>query len=61
MTPAICCTNFTGPNDPLAATSFGGDPAEQQAFFDYIDSSELAQYRGGIAARNGDTSMVNDC
>ena len=47
----------TGPNDPLfAATSFGGDPAEQQAFFDYIDSSELAQYRGGIAARNGDTS-----
>lgn len=47
----------SGPNDPLfAATSFGGDPADQQAFFDYINSSELAQYAGGIAARNGDTS-----
>jgi len=47
----------SGPNDPLfAATSFGGDAAEQQAFFDYINNSELAQYAGGIAARNGDTS-----
>ena len=47
----------SGPSDPLfAPTSFGGDAADQQAFFDYIDSSELAQYAGGIANRNGDTS-----
>ncbi len=47
----------SGPNDPLfAATSFGGDAAAQQAFFDYINSSELAQYAGGIAPRNGDNS-----
>jgi len=47
----------SGPSDPLfAATSFGGDPVEQQAFFNYINGSELAQYAGGIAARNGDTS-----
>lgn len=47
----------SGPSDPLfAATSFGGDAAEQQAFFDYINSSELAQYAGGIAPRNGDNS-----
>ena len=47
----------SGPNDPLfAATSFGGDAAAQQAFFDYINNSELAQYRGGVAERNGDTS-----
>lgn len=47
----------SGPNDPLfAPTSFGGDAAEQQAFFDYINGSELAQYAGGIAERNGDTS-----
>ena len=47
----------SGINDPLfAATSFGGDAAEQQAFFDYINSSELAQYAGGIAPRNGDNS-----
>ena len=47
----------SGPNDPLfSPTSFGGDAADQQAFFDYIDSYELAQYAGGIAQRNGDTS-----
>lgn len=47
----------SGPNDPLfAASSFGGDAAAQQAFFDYISSSELAQYAGGIAPRNGDNS-----
>ena len=46
-----------GPSDPLfAPTSFGGDAAEQQAFFDYINNSELSQYRGGIAERNGDNS-----
>ena len=32
----------SGPSDPLfAATSFGGDPVEQQAFFNYINGSEL--------------------
>lgn len=47
----------SGANDPLfGPTSFGGDAAAQQAFFDYINSSELAQYAGGIAARNGDNS-----
>jgi hypothetical protein len=47
----------SGPNDPLfAPTSFGGDAAAQQAFFDYINSSELAQYAGGVAERNGDNS-----
>ncbi|MEO0548926.1 MAG: TonB-dependent receptor [Pseudomonadota bacterium] len=47
----------SGPNDPLfSADSFGGDAAEQQAFFDYINSSELSQYAGGIAERNGDNS-----
>lgn len=47
----------SGPNDPLfAATSFGGDAGLQQAFFDYINNSELAQYAGGIAERNGDNS-----
>lgn len=47
----------TGVSDPLfAATSFGGDAAAQQAFFDYINSSELSQYAGGIAERNGDNS-----
>lgn len=46
-----------GPTDPLfSADSFGGDAAAQQEFFDYINSSELAQYAGGIAERNGDTS-----
>lgn len=47
----------TGVNDPLFhPDSFGGDPAAQQAFFDYINNSELAQYAGGIAPANGDTS-----
>ena len=46
-----------GPNDPLfAPTSFGGDAADQQAFFDYIYSTELAAYAGGIAERNGNNS-----
>ena len=48
-----------GINDPLfSPASFGGDAAAQQAFIDYIDGSELAQYRGGIAARNGDNSPM---
>lgn len=47
----------TGPNDPLFSNaSFGGDPAAQQAFFDYISNSELAAYAGGIAPRNGNNS-----
>ena len=47
----------TGASDPLfAPTSFGGDAAEQQAFFDYINNSELSQYVGRIAPRNGDNS-----
>lgn len=47
----------TGASDPLfAPTSFGGDAGDQQAFFDYINSSELSQYAGGIADRNGDNS-----
>lgn len=47
----------TGIDDPLfSAASFGGNVADQQAFFDYINSSELAQYAGGIADRNGDNS-----
>ena len=45
----------SGPNDPLfSPLSFGGDPAAQAEFFDYINNSELAQYAGGIAPRNGD-------
>ena len=47
----------SGPNDPLfSAASFGGDADLQSAFFDYIANSELAQYAGGIAERNGDNS-----
>jgi len=47
----------SGPNDPLFSTaSFGSDAAAQQAFFDYINSSELSQYAGSIAPRNGDNS-----
>lgn len=47
----------SGPSDPLfAPTSFGGNAADQQAFFDYINNSELAQYAGGIAPANGDNS-----
>ncbi len=47
----------SGPNDPLfSPNSFGGDLAQQAAFFDYINSSELADYAGGVAPRNGNTS-----
>ncbi|MGJ8681540.1 TonB-dependent receptor [Paraglaciecola sp.] len=47
----------TGPSDPFfAASSFGGDQAEQQRLFNYINTSELAQYKGSIAPRNGDNS-----
>ncbi|MAI89958.1 TonB-dependent receptor [Ponticaulis sp.] len=47
----------SGPNDPLfSSDSFGGDAAAQQEFFDYINNSELSQYAGGIAERNGDNS-----
>jgi len=47
----------SGPNDPLfSPLSFGGNAADQQEFFDYINSSELAKYAGGIAPRNGDNS-----
>lgn len=58
----------TGPNDPLySAASFydddNADPlaaqaAQQTAFFDYINNSELAAYRGGIAPRNGNNSRM---
>ena len=49
-----------GASDPLFhADSFGGDAAAQQEFFDYINSSELAQYAGGITERNGDRSGLN--
>ena len=47
----------TGPNDPLfSSASFGGNAATQQQFFDYINSSELKQYKGGIAPANEDNS-----
>jgi len=47
----------SGPSDPLfSPLSFGGDAAAQQEFFDYINNSELAQYAGGIAPRNGNNS-----
>ena len=42
----------------FSPASFGGDLAAQQAFFDYIDNSELSQYKGGIAPRNGDNSPM---
>ena len=46
-----------GADDPLfSPESFGGDAAAQAAFFDYINNSELAQYAGGIAPRNGNNS-----
>ena len=48
-----------GLSDPLfSPASFGGDVAQQQAFIDYINGSELAQYRGGIAPRNRDNSSM---
>ena len=47
----------SGLNDPLfSSASFGGNVATQQAFIDYINSSELAQYAGGVTSRNGDRS-----
>ncbi len=47
----------TGIDDPLFSTdSFGGDAEAQAAFFDYINNSELSQYAGSIATRNGDHS-----
>jgi hypothetical protein len=48
-----------GINDPLfSAASFGGVVADQQAFIDYINGSELARYAGGIAPRNGNNSSM---
>ena len=50
----------SGPNDPrFSPNSFGGDLVQQQAFFDYINSSELAEYAGGIAPRNGNNSPTS--
>jgi len=47
----------TGFDDPLfSANSFGGDVNLQQDFFSYIATSELNQYKGSIAPRNGDNS-----
>ena len=47
----------SGPTDPLfSPNSFGGDAGDIADFFDYINNSELAQYAGGIAERNGDNS-----
>ncbi|WP_340692712.1 TonB-dependent receptor [Hyphomonas sp.] len=47
----------TGFNDPLfSAQSFGGDVAMQQDFFTYIATSELNDYKGKVAPRNGDNS-----
>jgi len=46
----------SGPNDPLYSSDSFDSVVEEQAFFDYINNSELAQYAGGIAARNGDNS-----
>jgi len=43
----------TGISDPFfSADSFGGDAAQQQAFFDYINGSELSEFKGQIAPRN---------
>lgn len=47
----------TGFDDPsFSPLSFGGNVADQQAFFDHIVSSELSQYIGQITPRNGDNS-----
>lgn len=47
----------TGPSDPkFSPNSFGGEKARIDAFFDYINNSELAQYKGKITKRNGDRS-----
>ena len=46
-----------GTDDPkFSPQSFGGDSAKIRAFFDYINNSELAQYKGSITKRNGDNS-----
>ena len=50
----------SGPNDPLfSPLSFGGDPMQQADFFSYINGSELAEYAGGIAPRNGNNSATS--
>lgn len=47
----------SGIDDPLfSAASFGGDTAIQQEFFNMIDGTEIAQYKGSVAPRNGDQS-----
>jgi hypothetical protein len=47
----------TGFDDPLfSPDSFGGDVGLQQDFFTYIATSELNDYKGKIAPRNGDNS-----
>ncbi len=43
----------TGFNDPLfSAASFGGNAVTQAAFFDFLATSGLNEYAGGIAERN---------
>ncbi|MHA7899453.1 MAG: TonB-dependent receptor [Henriciella sp.] len=44
----------TGANDPLfnAAASFGGDAATLNSFLDFLNTSGLSDYAGGIAPRN---------
>lgn len=44
----------TGPTDPLfnAAASFGGDAQRLADFFDFLNTSGLNQYAGGVAPRN---------
>lgn len=47
----------SGPTDPLfSANSFGGDLQAQSDFFEYINNSELADYAGSVAPRNGNNS-----
>ena len=47
----------SGPDDPkFSPNSFGGNQADIDAFFNYINNSELAQYKGSITKRNGDNS-----
>lgn len=46
-----------GRDDPkFSPASFGGNDGAINAFFDYINNSELAQYKGQITKRNGDLS-----
>lgn len=46
-----------GKNDPkFSPNSFGGDQTKIDEFFEYINNSELAQYKGSITKRNGDRS-----